>query len=224
MVKAVAEEAVSIKGTRNGLVIIFNPDRDIEEIKSTLKSKMENSKGFFRGAKFAVYNQSSGQEHRYIGELEGICREYGLIPSGEVSWPTPEGGDSQGDPAPARRKKASVVPIRQQRHPDGEQALLVTRTLRSGQKIHSRHSIVITGDVNPGAEVVSEGSVYVLGSCRGSIHAGSAGNLMTEVAALRLQPTVLRIGSIAAGEAPPADLASPVAARVNRGKIVFNRL
>lgn len=217
-----AEEAVSIKGTRNGLVIIFNPDLDIEEIKSILKLKMENSKGFFRGAKFIVHNSGSGQDHHYVRELEGICRHYGLIPSRDVTWP-PEGGDLPVDPPPAKRRKDNVIPIRLQSSPEGDPALLVTRTLRSGQKISSHRSIVVMGDVNPGAEVVSENSVYVLGSCKGIVHAGAAGNLMSEIMALKLQPLVLRIGSII-GETPPAGITAPLAARVNRGKIVYSKL
>ncbi len=222
VVTAVGEEAVSIKGTRNGLVIIFNPDRDIEEIKSNLKLKMESSRGFFRGAKFTLYTSSSGGDHRYVSELEGICREYGLIPSREVSWLPPAWDPDEA--SGARRKRTTVVPIRQQAAPDGEQALLVARTLRSGHRIFSRLSIVVMGDVNPGAEVISEGSIYVLGNCKGSVHAGAAGNLMAEVGALKLQPVVLRIGSVTADTPTPANTAAPTAARVHRGKIVFSRL
>jgi septum site-determining protein MinC len=217
-----AEEAVSIKGTRNGLVIIFNPNLDLEEIKAILKSKMENSKGFFRGAKFVVYNSGSGRDHHYVRELEGICRHYGLIPSQDVTWP-PEGAGLPAVPPPAKRKKDNVISLRLQPNPEGDPALLVTRTLRSGQKISSCRSIVVLGDVNPGAEVFSENSVYVLGSCKGSVHAGSAGNLMSEIVALKLQPVILRIGSIT-GETPPAGAAGPIAARVSRGKIVYGKL
>lgn len=39
-------------------------------------------------------------------------------------------------------------------------------TLRSGQVLESDSSIVILGDVNPGAKIVSGGNVVVLGSIR----------------------------------------------------------
>lgn len=220
----VAEEAVRIKGTKNGLVILFNPDLDIEEVKRNLQLKMESSKGFFKGAKFSVYDSHSRRDHHYINELEGICRQYGLVPSGEVLWP-PAAGGSPGEITPLKRKKNQVIPIRQQlTHPGGEQALLVLRTLRSGQSISSRYSIVIMGDVNPGAEVVSEGGIYVLGSCKGNVHAGAAGNLMAEVFALKLQPIILSIGSITADSPALPSLTGPVAARVSRGKIVLAKM
>ncbi|MCL6610033.1 MAG: septum site-determining protein MinC [Peptococcaceae bacterium] len=224
VVTAMAGEAVSIKGTRRGLVILFNPDLDLEEIKSTLREKMENSGGFFKGAKFTVHDFNTGRNDHYVRELEVICRQYGLIPSTDVSWPPASGGYTRNEPATAGKKKASVIPIGQQAHPEGEPAILVPRTLRSGQRVFSRHSIVIMGDLNPGAEAVSENSIYVLGSCKGSVHAGAGGNLMAEVAALKLQPSVLRIGSIAADAGFSVDSAVPAAARVNRGKIVAGKL
>lgn len=222
MVVTLASEAVSIKGTKNGLVILFNPELDIEEIKKNLTLKMEKSGGFFRGAKFAVYNSDSGDDHHYTVELEVICRQYGLIPSPEVSWPAAGSRGGQAEALQAKKKKAPVIPFRQHAHPDGEPALLVPRTLRSGQKISSRQSIVVMGDVNPGSEVVSEGSIYILGSCKGSVHAGSAGDLMSEVYALRLQASVLRIGTITAGDPPPA-IADLTTARVVMGKIAFSK-
>ncbi|MFZ5651544.1 MAG: septum site-determining protein MinC [Bacillota bacterium] len=210
-----SQEAVSIKGTKNGLVIIFNPDGDIDEIKNKLKMKMETSGGFFKGAKFTVYAPGCDVDHSFIPELEGICRQYGLIPSGEVAWPPSPAREEQKS-AP-KRKQSRVIPLRQQQS-GGEQALLVNRTLRSGQRVESNHTVVVMGDVNPGAEVISEGSIYVLGSCKGSVHAGCGGNLMSEVFALRLQPLSLRIGSIAA-DGSPSVVDGPAAARVNRGKI-----
>lgn len=214
-----AGEAVSIKGTKNGLVIVFNPNMDIEEIKNNLKNKMETSKGFFAGASFTVHNSINGQQnHNYINELEGICRQYGLIPSMEVNWPSAEQQIEV-----LKKKKTRVIPIRQQGQSDNEKALLITHTLRSGQKIFSQHNIVVLADVNPGAEVVSESSIYVIGACKGLVHAGYDGNLLAEVFAIRMQPLVLRIGSIFADNGNPIDCVEPTVAKVIRGKIIFNK-
>lgn len=220
MVIAIAGEAISIKGTKNGLVIVFNPNMDIEEIKNNLKTKMETSKGFFAGARFTVHNSSNGQQnHHYINELEGICRQYGLIPSVEVIWPS---ADHQIEVVP-KKKKNRVIPIRQQGQSDSEKALLITHTLRSGQKVFSQHNIVILADVNPGAEIVSESSIYVIGACKGYVHAGCDGNLLAEVFAIRMQPIMLRIGSIFAETANPIDCIEPTVAKVIRGKVIFNK-
>ncbi|MDO4261486.1 MAG: septum site-determining protein MinC [Eubacteriales bacterium] len=66
-------------------------------------------------------------------------------------------------------------------------------TLRSGQVLEAGTSIIILGDVNPGATVVSKGNVVVLGSLKGTIHAGAAGNERAFVAALNMNPMQIRI-------------------------------
>lgn len=213
-----AEEAVSIKGTKNGLVIIFNPDLDPEDIKSNLQLKMEKSNGFFKGAKFTFHNSREGRSLNLMDELEGICLQYGLIPSVEVSWHTDSSPAEQ--PLP-KRKQSQVVPLRQPK-PGEEEASLIYRTIRSGQLIASSKSLFIMGDVNPGAEVTSKGSVYIMGSCRGIVRAGCEGDIMAEVFAFRFQPTTLRIATISLEGGCPAD-PGPHVAKVSRGKITFSR-
>lgn len=74
-----------------------------------------------------------------------------------------------------------------------DEAIIVRRTLRSGQRVHHIGSIVILGDVNPGAEVIAGGDIIVLGALRGVAHAGAMGEEDALVVAFRLLPTQLRI-------------------------------
>ncbi len=217
-------EAVSIKGTKNGLVIMLNPQADIEDIKSNLRTKMEKSKGFFKGAKYTLYSPENPNIKLDKSELEVICRQYGLIPSTDVTWPHENNNKPQQEYTDlGKNKTARVIPIRQQSCSQGENVLLIRRTLRSGQKISSSKSVVILGDVNPGAEVISENSIYVMGTCGGTIHAGVSDNLMSEVIALKYQPIVLRIGSITAEPHLSIESHGPVLATVNRGKVILKK-
>jgi septum site-determining protein MinC len=77
----------------------------------------------------------------------------------------------------------------------GEEAVMIRRTLRSGQTIRHPGHVVIMGDVNPGAEVVAGGNVVVWGRLRGVVHAGATGHQKAVVCALDLAPTQLRIGT-----------------------------
>lgn len=45
-------EMVVFKGTRNGLVIVLDPNREYEEIRNTLLKKMESAKGFLKALSF----------------------------------------------------------------------------------------------------------------------------------------------------------------------------
>ena len=66
-------------------------------------------------------------------------------------------------------------------------------SLRSGQIIRYRGSVVVLGDVNPGAEILAEGNVIVLGNLKGLVHAGCMGNDRCFICALNLSPSQLRI-------------------------------
>ena len=78
-------------------------------------------------------------------------------------------------------------------------------TLRSGQVLESESSIIILGDVNPGARVISTGNVVVLGSLKGLVFAGANGNQDSFVVALEMAPMQIRIGDVIArsGDAAP---------------------
>jgi septum site-determining protein MinC len=76
---------------------------------------------------------------------------------------------------------------------DIQNAVLVRRTLRSGQSLRHGGHLVIIGDVNPGAEIVAAGDVVVWGRLRGIVHAGAGGDETAVVCALALAPMQLRI-------------------------------
>lgn len=69
-------------------------------------------------------------------------------------------------------------------------------SLRSGQVLRKTESIVVIGDVNPGAQVISGGDIMVWGRLRGIAHAGAEGNRRSVVAAIDFVPTQLRIANL----------------------------
>lgn len=101
---------------------------------------------------------------------------------------------SVSNPRKDSKKAEASVPMAW----DDADARIIYATLRSGQKIETEHSLIIVGDINPGAEVVAGGDIIILGSLRGTAHAGAydetgAGRV---IFGLNLQPTQLRIGMV----------------------------
>jgi len=89
-------------------------------------------------------------------------------------------------------------------------------TLRSGDVLEADASLLVLGDVNPGARVSAAGHVLVWGTLRGVAHAGSDGDVTTRIVALQLRPLQLRIADcIARG---PDDL--PLAGVAEQAEIV----
>jgi septum site-determining protein MinC len=83
-------------------------------------------------------------------------------------------------------------------------------TLRSGEHRRANGSLLVLGDVNPGAQIRAEGHVLVWGRLRGIAHAGCSGDRSAVIVALHLRPLQLRIADqVARGpeELPPVGFA-----------------
>ncbi|MEA5083960.1 septum site-determining protein MinC [bioreactor metagenome] len=68
--------------------------------------------------------------------------------------------------------------------------------LRSGMVLEYDGSIILLGDVNPGAQIRATGNIIVLGALKGVAHAGAQGERDAYVFALNLAPVQLRIADI----------------------------
>lgn len=81
---------------------------------------------------------------------------------------------------------------------DDANAKVVFGTLRSGQRYETPFSLIVIGDVNPGADLVAGGDIIVLGSLRGTAHASAYDDDSFDrvIFALQMQPMQLRIGSV----------------------------
>ena len=87
-------------------------------------------------------------------------------------------------------------------------------TLRSGDHLEAEGSLLLLGDVNPGASIRAGGHVLVWGRLRGTAHAGAEGDREARITALQLRPLQLRIAdAVARGPegVPPTGLAEEAA-------------
>ena len=89
-------------------------------------------------------------------------------------------------------------------------------TLRSGDHLETEGSLLVLGDVNPGAQIEAGGHVLVWGTLRGVAHAGCHGDRQARITALQLRPVQLRIAeAVARG---PEDL--PVVGVAEQAQLV----
>ena len=77
-----------------------------------------------------------------------------------------------------------------------DETLIVRQTCRSGMTMASPGNIVIIGNVNPGAEVIAQHDIIVVGVLRGNAHAGAGGDASAVIMALALEPKQLRIANL----------------------------
>ena len=101
-------------------------------------------------------------------------------------------------------------------------AKVIFGTLRSGQRIETPFSLIIVGDVNPGADIVSGGDIIILGNLRGTAHAAAyddngEGHI---IFALKMQPMQLIIGSVISRGSSEDNSTKPEIARIEDRRIV----
>ncbi len=70
--------------------------------------------------------------------------------------------------------------------------------LRSGQVLEFEQSVIVIGDVNPGASIISKGNIIILGSLKGTAFAGASGKKNSFIVAMDMHPIQLRIANVLA--------------------------
>ena len=75
----------------------------------------------------------------------------------------------------------------------GVPALVVRGTCRAGEVLRLPGSVVILGNVNPGAQIIAGGDILVFGALRGLAHAGAEGDVTATIVAMSAANPILRI-------------------------------
>ncbi|MCC6298605.1 MAG: septum site-determining protein MinC [Anaerolineales bacterium] len=185
---------LQIKGLRDGLLVALD-DAAWEEQHAALIAQVDAQPAFFQGARLALDVATQVLHVNELVELRDQLSERGIFLWAVISEsPTTEQtaqllglATRISKPRPEETRQFSIDDLGE------ETALFLNRTLRSGTRVEFPGHVVVLGDVNPGAEIVAEGSVIVWGRLRGMVHAGSNGNARAVVCALDLSPTQLRI-------------------------------
>jgi septum site-determining protein MinC len=204
-----SQARINIRGTSDGVVVNIGAG-DWNSLVAELTARLEQAASFFKGGRVALHvgpRQLSQDQVEHIGallqqhamslwavigdseETRRVVTALGL--ETELAVPRPSAWTEAGrEQLPRLADEAGG-----EEAPAEGGAVLVRRTLRSGQTVRYTGHVVVVGDVNPGAEIIAGGDVVVWGRLRGTVHAGAGGDDDAVVCALVLAPTQLRIGS-----------------------------
>ncbi len=187
---------IAVKGDRDGLIIELPRGGDNDSAVGALRSHLEQAGAFFKNAVVTLDVGERAFSQDELSALRTLLREWdvrleALRASNDSTRAATLALDLElpfvADPATNGATDALRLPD------DSAEALLLRRTLRSGQAVRHPGAIIILGDVNPGAQVIAGGDVVVWGVLRGVVHAGAMGDDGAIVVALKLAPTQLRI-------------------------------
>ena len=105
---------------------------------------------------------------------------------------------ASAEPLPAREASSTTsAPAPTQAAPHSSSALVITKPLRSGQRVYARHTdLVVIGMVSQGAEVIADGNVHVYGPLRGKAMAGARGDTSARIFTTHLDAELLAVAGV----------------------------
>jgi septum site-determining protein MinC len=197
-------DKIIIKGNKEGLNVIINMNHfcDFEDMLEALVDKLSKGKKFYKGSTLKITTELKYINERESRKLKEILFDEFLISD-----------------CIFQDQEESTLKVFTGIY-EGKTKFL-RKTIRSGQSINYPGNIVIIGDVNPGSEIFAAGNIIVLGNLRGVVHAGTNGNEKAIIAAFKLEPQILQIGSIVTRS--PEDAVKPQypeVAKIKNGNIV----
>ncbi len=212
---------VDVKGIRDGVLITLG-EGNWEDVEIALLEHLDNQANFLRGARLALDVGNQVLKAVELGRLRNEISERGMTlwavlsnsPTTETTSQTLGLATRLSKPRPELTNARIETALH-----DGEEAILIQRTLRSGFSVQHKGHVIILGDVNPGAEIVASGNIVVWGRLRGLVHAGAEGNEKSIVCALDLSPTQLRIAGRIALSPTHKRVIQPETARLINGAV-----
>ena len=99
--------------------------------------------------------------------------------------------------APISASKSAPAALSSAREAAPVPTMVITKPLRSGQKIYARGGdLVVLAMVNRGAEVIADGNIHVYAPLRGKAMAGARGNTQARIFSLCMEPELVSIAGI----------------------------
>ena len=208
-------EIVQLKGSRFGLELVAAPGETFAAVKADIQQKLETGSKFFRRG--TVIQTAPGRfSARQEETLRKLFHQHGVM--FRVEAVEKAGQSSAAKESPPAAEPAAPAAA-------GQNMLVINRTVRGGQEITTPGSVLICGNVNPGAQIIAGGSIDIRGICRGMVHAGAYGDTTAFIIADRLMPVQIRIADRIA-RSPDGELKPKVAERaaIKDGKIIIESI
>lgn len=172
--KTTPENVVLFRGIEDGVLILLDTDfKDYEKVVKKAIQKLRSNRKFFTSANIFIDGMKRVLDNDEIGMARKLIYD---------------------------KLKLKVNPYRQVEtkgeKKEPEFPLIVEKTLRAGQSVQNNADVIIFGDVNPGAKIISAGSIYVYGKLRGEAYAGQPENVDSIITANGFSPLALSVGNI----------------------------
>jgi septum site-determining protein MinC len=206
-------QCYDIKSADLPLVALLLKTSRVDVVSAALGQQLTESPGFFDHDPLVIDVTALPQDLQAsefdLAKLLAVLRQHGLVPLAI------KGANSAilllaqalglVDASDARIRRS--VPLAEPSNPAPEViapvaaaplgALVIDKPLRSGQQVYAKgRDLVVLAMVNPGAEVIADGSIHVYSSLRGKAIAGARGNTKAMIFAHAMEPELISIAGV----------------------------
>ena len=183
--------AFDLKGSLFMLTVLRLFSDDLDAVSDQLGAKVTQAPAFFQSAPIVVDLQSLPEgSHVDFALLVGLLRGYSMIPVGIVGGSYEDRemakvmdlailsqGKSGQKPEPPPVVEDKIEQVNLVDPTDDVQNMLVTRPVRSGQRLFAANGdLIVMAHVSSGAELLAVGNIHVYGHLRGRALAGVKGD------------------------------------------------
>jgi len=212
---------MQLKGINDGILVKFH-SKDWESQCIELIRSIESREEFFQGAKITLDLGSLQIRSAELGKLRDELSNSGLslcsiISNSQVSR---ESAMLLGIDQASNLSSLKSFDLRSKHTPPGEPSICVERDILRGEIIESGQHIIVFGDVQVGAEIISAGNVITWGKILGAVHAGSKGDESAFICALHLAPTFIQIAHVFSTPTRRNAIHKPEMSFIQNGKII----
>ena len=155
---------VIIKGTKSGIIVHLSDELPFEELREKVCEKFRSSADFLGEAQIAL-----SFEGRRLSDEEQLILVDCITENSSLDIVCVIDDNAEREAYFSRTLEEKLMAL------NSNTGQFYKGTLRSGQVLEFDTSIVILGDVNAGAQVVSAGNVVILGKLLGNVYAGASG-------------------------------------------------
>ena len=179
------KNAVIIKSFPNGLSIFLDSELPFSQLLEEIAMKFSESANFFKDASMVLSFEGrvlSDQEERQIVDIISANSRLKIV--------CIMGKDEETE----RNFVKALQQLSFHQEVMENAGQFYKGTLKDGQILETENSIIVLGDVYPGACIISSKDIVVLGGLYGQAYAGGNGEEGHFVVALEMSPEKLKIG------------------------------
>jgi len=176
---------VKIRGSKHGISVKIDKEASYEDIKNDIASEFKDAGKFLGEERLAISFEgkylTDEQQEELVDIIHQNCNVHIVCIMDQ---------NSEQEQKFQKSVQQTMMEF------DASTGQFYKGQLRSGQVLEFEQSVIIIGDVNPGASVISKGNIIILGSLRGTAFAGASGKKNCFIVAMDMQPIQLRIADV----------------------------